>query len=40
MKVIKNDCLNCQGGDLDDLMRIAIDGPSLSQWNANQAVSL
>ena len=41
MKVIKTDCRNCLGEDhLDDLMRIAIDGPALSQWNVSHAVTL
>ena len=41
MKIIKTDRRNCLGEDhLDDLMRIAIDGPALSQWNASRAVTL
>ena len=41
MKVVKTDRRNCLGEDhLDDLMRITIDGPPLSQWNASQAVTL
>ena len=41
MKVVKTDRRNCLEEDhLDDLMRITIDGPPLSQWNASQAVTL
>ena len=41
MNVIKTDCRNCLGKDhLDDLMGIAIDGPSVSQWDASDAASL
>ena len=40
MKVVKTDRRNCLGDHLDDLMRITIDGPSFSQWNASEAVTL
>ena len=41
MNIIKTDHRNCLGEDhLDDLMRIAIDGPPLSQWDATGAIKL
>ena len=41
MNVIKTNWRNCLGEDhLDDLMRIAIDGPPLPLWDASGAINL
>ena len=41
LKLIKSDRRSCLSEDhLDDLVRIAVDGPPLSQWDARGAVQL
>ena len=41
MNIIKTNRCNCLGEDhLDDLMRIAIDGPPLPLWDASGAINL
>ena len=41
MNIIKTNRRNCLGEDhLDDLMRIAIDGPQLPLWDASGAINL
>ena len=41
LKLIKSDRRSCLSENhLDDLMRISIDGPPMSEWNAGGAVQL
>ena len=41
LKLIKSNRRNCLSENrLDDLLRIAVDGPPLSQWDASGAIEL
>ena len=41
LKLIKSDRRSCLSENhLDDLMQISIDGPPMSEWNADGAVQL